>query len=347
MRRVTIGLLIAATLAGGCGGSEKPADEARVLAPVTVTPVALHHFVESVEGSGTIAALPEAVTVISAFFPGRVATLPVHVGARVNAGDPVCEVVLDPLGAAEIERLRRTAVQADRALARQRSAVAAGVSPRIALEQAEVDASNARAELHARTRDYAAGTQRQTLRAPVAGLVTALGARVGQEVDSGTPVVTLVDPERLAANVRFDAAAASRIAVGQVATVAALDAGATPFRAVVLRTAGFLDPASQRAEAWLEYGGGLAPGAFVRAVVGVGTRDDAAVPRSALVKTDRGYRVFVVAEGVAHAHDVEVGVSDGDLAEIREGVTVGEQVVSAGAQELADGMRVALRDGAP
>jgi RND family efflux transporter MFP subunit len=347
VKRTLIAMLAAATLACGCQHGDEPPTEQTLVAPVAMVPVTLHRFIETVEGSGTIAALPEAVILITPLYPGRVVSLPVQVGARVRGGDPVCEIVLDPVAAAEIEKLERVVTQADRALDRERNAFAAGVSPRVALEQAEVEAANAHAELRARTRDYVAATQRQTLRAPAAGLVTAVGARVGQQVDASTAVVTLVDPARLAAEVRFDAAVATRIAVGQAATVTPLNAGTPPLRAVVLRAAPLLDQTSQRAEAWLQCGADLPPGAFVRAAVEVGARESAAVPRSALVKTDHGYRVFVVADGAAHARDVRVGTLDEELAEIREGVAPGENIASAGAQELADGVRVTVGNEAP
>lgn len=346
-RALALALLIATALAAGChAGDEQPPEEALV-APVVVVPAPLQRFVETVEGSGAIAALPEAVTVVAPLYPGRIASLPSPVGARVRAGDPICEIVLDPLAAAEIEKLRQAAIQADRMLGRQRVALEAGVSPRIALEQSEIDATNARAELVARTHDYDGTTHRQTLRAPVAGLVAALGARVGQQVDASTAIVTLVDPDRLAADVRFDAVAANRIAEGQPATVASLNDLAHPLPTTVLRAARLLDPTSQRAEIWLKSVGDLPVGSFVHATVDVDTREGLAVPRSALVKTDAGYRVFVVADGIAHARDVEVGIVTDTHAEIRAGVTPGEMVASVGAHELAEGMRVAASPAQP
>ena len=346
-RALRLVLLVGAAVAAGCHTGDEQSAQDTLVAPVTLVAAVPHHFVETVEGSGAIAPLPEAVTVMAPLYPGRIAGLPTPVGTRVRAGAAVCEIVLDPLAAAEIDKLRQAAVQADRMLARQRVALAAGVSPRVALEQAEIDASNARAELAARTQDYDLVTHHQTLRAPADGMVAALGAHIGQQVDTSTAVVTLVDPDRLAADVRFDAAAAQRVTTGQPATITPLEDQTHPLRTVVLRAARLLDPTSQRAEIWLQSVGNLPLGSFVHATVEVDTRESLAVPRSALVKTDTGYRVFVVADGLAHARAVEVGIVTDEHAEIRTGVGAGEMVASAGGQELADGMRVAAGPAQP
>ena len=272
----------------------------------------------------------------------------VRVGTSVGVGDPLLSIILDPVPAADIEKLRRVALQAQRALERQRAAFAAGVTPRISLEEAEVEAKNASDELSARTRDYEASTRRQTLRAPSAGLVTAVNVHPGQEVDPTTTAVSLVDPHRLSADIRVDGADVSRVSVGQRSMVAPIDPSAGQSAiGTVLRVAPLLEPSSQRAEVWIDCGTGLTPGTFVTAQIEVGVMDSLAVPRSALVKTDRGYRVFVIADGSAHARDVQVGSLDEALAEIRDGVSEGEQVASSGAQELADGMRVKLGEAAP
>jgi RND family efflux transporter MFP subunit len=332
-------------VAGCRGGADGPGSDESLVAPVVVSAVVPHRFVETVEGSGVIAALPENVHVVTPLYAGRVTRLVTHVGASVVARDPLCEIALDPVAAAEIEKLRRGLALAERTLERQRRAVDAGVSPRVALEQAELEAGNARAEYVARTRDYDAGSQRLILRAPIAGLVTAVDVHIGQEVDGATKAVTIIDPDALAANVRFDAAVSVRIQVGQKGTLVPLQPGGAPLRAIVIRMGPVLDPTSQRADGWLRpEGDPPAPGTYVRATVEVGVTDGVAVPRAALVKTDHGYRVFVLDGTVAHARDVTVGTVEGDLAEIRDGLVAGEEVASGGAQELADGVRISVQD---
>lgn len=327
----------------GCHHADEGSSEQQLTAPVVAAIAVPHRFTDVVEGTGVIAALPENVHVVSPFYAGHVGRIATNVGASVTLGDALCEITLDPVAVAEVERQRRAVALAERTLERQRRAFAAGVTPRVALEQAEMDAANARADYAARTRDYDASSQRLILRAPITGLVTAIDVHVGQDVDGTTRAVTLVDPDLVAALVRFDAATSARIQQGQAATIVPLQSGGSALRATVVRTAAVVDPASQRVDVWLQPDGDPPrPGTYVRGTVEIGSAEHAAVPRAAIVKTDRGYQVFVLGDGVAHARDVTVGIFDGDLAEIRDGLAPGEPIAVGGAQELADGMRVAI-----
>ena len=298
MTPARITLLAAMALVAACHRGEESAGEILV-APVTATVVGSHRFTETVQGFGVIAALPEAEHVVTPLYSGRVARVLARLGDRVGVGGTLCEISLDPMGVAELEKLRRAVALAERTLARQRRAVEAGVSPRVALEQAELEAANARAEYDARTHDYDPKRRLLTLRAPIAGLVTAVDVRVGEQVDVATKAVTVVAPSGLAAHVRIDSESSARVRSGQAASLVVGDATAPPLAATVLRTAPVIDPTSQRADAWLRTSDdALPPGLYVRATVDVDTTDGLAVPRSALVKTDHGYRVFVLDGGM-------------------------------------------------
>jgi multidrug efflux pump subunit AcrA (membrane-fusion protein) len=74
-----------------------------------------------------------------------------------------------------------------------------------------------------------------------------------------------------------------------------------------------------------------------------------AVPAVSLVPAGDGYQVFVVVRGdTAHARAVTVGRRSGTLAEILDGVAVGETVVTEGAYGLEDGsaLRITSKVGA-
>jgi hypothetical protein len=80
---------------------------------------------------------------------------------------------------------------------------------------------------------------------------------------------------------------------------------------------------------------GLAVGAFVRATLTTeGAGPVATVPRSALVKGTEGYFVFAVSGKHFVRTPVQVGTLTADLAEIKEGLYAGDQVVSQAAMSL-------------
>ena len=72
------------------------------------------------------------------------------------------------------------------------------------------------------------------------------------------------------------------------------------------------------------------------------------VPLEALVPEGEGYQLFVVDDaGIAHARAVTVGGRTASLAEITDGLRVGERVVTYGAYGMADSARVVPVGAAP
>ncbi len=85
----------------------------------------------------------------------------------------------------------------------------------------------------------------------------------------------------------------------------------------------------------------LKSGLFANASVTVDVREQRPiVPEEALVSTRTGYEVFVVEDGKAASRAVTIGLRRPGEVEIREGVAVGERVVTQGHMGLNDGDRV-------
>jgi membrane fusion protein (multidrug efflux system) len=87
-------------------------------------------------------------------------------------------------------------------------------------------------------------------------------------------------------------------------------------------------------------GGSLQPGMFGRIRIDYDQRTDAlVVPRIALLEDEGDPAVYAVKAGKAVRVSVKLGYLDGQWAEVRSGLKVGDQVVTAG--------KVALREGSP
>jgi len=87
----------------------------------------------------------------------------------------------------------------------------------------------------------------------------------------------------------------------------------------------------------------LKPGGFATAVVIVEVlEEEPAVPEKSLIGTRVGYMVFVIENDRAYRREVEVGLRRPGIAQIVEGVSVGEQVVTAGHMDLRDGESVRI-----
>ncbi len=199
-----------------------------------------------------------------------------------------------------------------------------------------------------------------TIRAPFDGIVTRRWVNRGDTVkDFGNPLLSVVRtdvvrvlidvPERDAPYLR---ASANNPAGGNsvILTVPVLrdrvSGGA--FAGQVTLTSGALDPVTRtmRTEIWLpNRGGHLRPQMTGTAAVVLEERKDVfTVPSSAIVRQGDKAAVFCVVNakgdpprGVVRHIDVEVGVDDGRVAEIRRGLTGNERIITKGNGVVQEG----------
>jgi len=134
------------------------------------------------------------------------------------------------------------------------------------------------------------------------------------------------------------------VAVGRDAHVELDGLPGRSWRGKVVRLAPQLDPGTRTLDAEVQLdnaSGELRPGMYGRGSIVVDVHRDAAVlPVAAVVFTDgKGY-AFVLDGDVVRRRAVAIGVDGGDWLEAREGVRAGDEVVTAGAEGLADGMKV-------
>jgi len=86
---------------------------------------------------------------------------------------------------------------------------------------------------------------------------------------------------------------------------------------------------------------GRRPGWFGRIGVVYDQRQDAlTVPRVALLEDEGEPAVYVVRDAKAHRVPVQLGYTNGEIAEVRTGLKEGEQVVTAGKVAIRDGSQV-------
>lgn len=186
------------------------------------------------------------------------------------------------------------------------------------------------AQAHKRRRDA-------IVTAPWPGRVAMRHVAVGQVVQGGAPVVTLlrVDPLRL--RLRVPDRLAFGVAAGQAVEFTVDGADAVERLGKVVRTGPAIDRGDRTrlVEAEVQNAdGALLPGAFCRArIVVAAATPVVTVPRAAVVTFAGVDRVFAVAkdkDGALRAKGllVELGRPVGDAVEVVRGVAVGDQVVA-------------------
>ena len=113
-----------------------------------------------------------------------------------------------------------------------------------------------------------------------------------------------------------------------------------PFSGTVRRLAPTVDPSSRSGEVEITLANPdyrLKPGMFAKVTLLLAERENVVlVPRDALRQDGAETTVFVVRDGTAHRQPVSTGLMNDTLAEIREGLAAGDEVVLSGHNSLRD-----------
>lgn len=338
------GTLVLILLTAACSGEPKPSNEDSGVAGVATALATREPFPLSINAVGTVSARPGRYAALGPPGPTRVARIFVVAGQRVAAGDSLIEFERAPFDAAAASGAAALA-SAERNSARAARLAQAGILPQKDADQAAADLAAVRAaEITARRAQELA-----TLRAPLAGTVTRMTAVLGASVDPGQTLVEVADPTALDVLFNVSPAEAGRIRAGDTL---ALSSGEGPAAeqlgtAKVVSVGVAVDSASRavgvrahvsRSARMLRIG----ESAFGKIIIGVHA-DAIAVPVEALVPEGEGFRVFVVdSAGIAHARSVVVGGRSETRAEILQGLTAGERVVTTGAYGVADSSKIRL-----
>jgi RND family efflux transporter MFP subunit len=287
--------------------------------------------------------------------PGQLVRVAVTEAQSVRAGEVLFEVEPQPARDA-LAQSRAAMAQAEAGLhnasaqaARARALLARGIVAQQEVDDAVTREAEGRAAV-ASARAAVAIAQRtvarSVVRAPFAGVITALHRHTGELVDGsvGTPVLELADPSSLelsAAVVPVDLVA---LREGQTATVRFEALGGAALPATVLAVSPALSATtglgavrlSLRAET-------LRPPLRLSGVaeVTVGQREGALlVPIAALRGGTEGSEVVVCDGEHARVHTVQTGVRTAQQVEIVEGVEAGAKVATEGLLGISDGAEI-------
>lgn len=303
------------------------------------------------ELSGTLRSLREAQLSMAA--EALVNKIHVDVGSRVEQGQLLLELD-SALAAREHQRAKAQADAAQISADEARRLLAEGtrLRPENYIAQTEVEARKsavtlAEAMLTQAKADAGLAAERlaqHRLHAPFDGVVSARWTELGQWLNRGDRVLTLVSLEQLRLDVKLpqeqlqdmqklssvyikpdtDSGAEIAARVDSVVPVSDLS------RSVLVRLV-----ATEPAEA-------LFPGASARAVLQFEhAADGVVVPRDAVLRNaDGNYSVFVVEQGIAQVRRVELGLANRDGYLVKKGLQAGDRVVVRGNEVLRDGEAV-------
>ncbi len=196
-----------------------------------------------------------------------------------------------------------------------------------------------------------AGAQAQVsyagLRSPIDGVVTDRPLFPGETAPAGTTVITVMDTSFLLAKLHLAQASAQKLKPGGGAEIL-IPGIDDPQAAKVSFISPALDPGSTTVEVWLRLpnaDGRYKVGTAVHAVMrGTVVPNALQVPSAAILPAEEGGTsvLVVAAEGTAHKRAVTLGIRTSEKAQITDGLTAEDTVVTEGGYGLDDGSKVAV-----
>ncbi|HRH29402.1 MAG TPA: efflux RND transporter periplasmic adaptor subunit [Aquabacterium sp.] len=349
------------------------------LAPVavTVTSVTSEAVSPALFGIGTVEA--RHTHKIGPIFAGRIQRLDVQVGDQVKAGQVLGE--MDPVDLEDRGRSLEAAVRRAEAVLREAEARHAFASTqaqrydelyasrsvseelrgtkRQELQIAAAARAVAQAEVvRVRSDREGLGVQQGSLRlvAPVDGLVVAREADPGTTVVAGQAVVEIIDPSSLWMNVRFDQISAAGLRRDLPAQIVLSSRSGLPLKGHVLRVEPKADAVTEETLAKVIFDTqpeSLPPlGELAEVTVNLPALPAApTVANAALRRLGEQIGVWKLVDGDLQFVPVKLGESDlNGRVQVREGVAVGDQVVTYSEKTLTAKSRIKVVDhiaGAP
>jgi membrane fusion protein (multidrug efflux system) len=325
--------------ARGPGGGSPSGDFA---VAVEVGTVAVEPVTEEVTAVGTLRSNESVV--VRPEVSGRIASINFIEGGRIEKGALL--VSLDSsVQDAELQQAKASLALRERNIRRTEELLRDKFVSQSALDEAT---ANLRvAESNVALAEAKLGKTR--IRAPFPGVIGIRRVSVGDYVKEGQDLVTLEDISSLKVDFRVPEVFLTRLSRGQALAISTEAIPGHTFQASVEAIDPLIDESGRAVLIRARLGnteGVLRPGMFVRVRLVLTERRRAlVVAEEAIVPIGADQFVFRVVDGKAERVKVATGVRRGGRVEIREGLSAGDVVVTAGQIKLREG--VPVRTGPP
>jgi RND family efflux transporter MFP subunit len=347
-----------AALAAACGASaaaERPAESpAVVLAADDVAAVEEQRVLDGPVVSGTLA--PAARAEVRAEVGGAVTATFAEPGTAVAAGallariDDRTQRAAHASALAEVRGVESAAAAAERRAARQEMLLAAGAVSAEEAEEAREGATAAQARvMAARSRLAAAAAElaHATVRAPIAGVVSARAVAAGEAVQPGAVLFEVLDPTSMRLEAAVPAAQIATIHVGAPVRFIVTGYPGRTFAGRVERVSPAADPATRQLPVVVTIDNRdrrLVAGLFAEGRVASAERRALVVPDAALDGSGARPTVLRLTNGRLVAVTVAPGPRHADrgVVEIVAGLRRGDTVLVGAAQGITSGTAARL-----
>jgi RND family efflux transporter MFP subunit len=349
-RWIILGALFAA-----CAATAGCKEEAQ--APTRFRPV-LSTVLERTQSGNTTATgtvEPRYQTELGFRVLGRLTARPVKVGDLVTAGQMVAAIdpatlELDLSSAiADVSKGQAQLTNASAAEQRQRTLITTDDTTKAKLENAEGTRAAAQAMVASAQADLAKAHEQlgyAQLNAEFAGVVTAVGAEVGQVVSAGQSVVTVARPDIREAVLDLGADFPVPLRTGLPFTVSLLLNPAIHVEGQIREIAPQADSATRTLRVRITLNNppeAFRLGSTVTAKPSAGQNAILRLPASAILTENGATFVWIVdhSTGTVSQHKIEIARDEGGI-HVTSGLGAGARVVTAGVHSLKEGQQVRI-----
>jgi membrane fusion protein (multidrug efflux system) len=368
MKRMTILMFIAlsmllAAFIGGCGSrtresvsvetslkSQPSVSEEKLVEAMEVIPKPLAYTLSAV---GSLKS-PENVT-LSPKKSGIIKKILVKEGDRIKKGqvlvqlDDVDAILLVESAEARVQEAETSLETSRNTFVRYEKLLESKVIPQQTYDDISLKVKLGEAELTLAKSALNQAKQNlidQRIVSPIEGIVSLKIASIGEHVNVAPkdPVMTVIQMDPLELEFYVPEIWVGKIRSGSVIDFTVKAFSEEKFNAILQ----FISPAADPSTRNVRIVGmvrnphyRLKPGFFAEVTLQTGVNPDALViPESALFSQGGSFYTYTVQDGIAKRKEVETGVRFEGKVEILKGIQTGERVVTAGHEQLSDGMKV-------
>ncbi|WP_319541820.1 efflux RND transporter periplasmic adaptor subunit [uncultured Pseudodesulfovibrio sp.] len=282
---------------------------------------------------------PDADVCVSSESSGTVIWLGVKEGDRVEKNALIGRLDVASSGA-RFDQAKATKELVTEQLRRRRELLKKGVLAKEEFDRMEAELARSEASL----REMQVNVEYGVVRAPISGIINHLYLDRGERVKAGEMFVDIVDPSIIRTTINVPEMDIPYIRKGQEVTVTVDAIPGRIWKGVVDFISFKADPASKTFETRVltdNPDGVIRAGMLARiSLERRALKDAVTTPLYAIINQGGERLLYVEENGVARARTIEIGVIEGDNAQVTKGLKIGDKLIVSGHTLVEDGTKV-------
>lgn len=282
---------------------------------------------------------PDADVRVSSESSGNVIWIGAEEGDRVERGALIARLDVASSGA-RFDQAKATRKLAAEQLRRRRELLEKGVLAQEEFDRMETQLAKSEASL----KEMQVSVEYGVVRAPISGIINKRYVDRGERLNAGEPVVDIVDPAVIRTTVNVPEMDIPHIRKGQEVIVTVDAIPGRRWKGVVEFISFKADDASKTFETRVltnNPDGAIRAGMLARVSLERRTIEDAiTTPLYAIINQGGERLIYVEENGVARARTIELGVIEGDRAQVLKGLKAGDNLIVSGHTMVEEGTKV-------